>query len=193
MSFHRPTRRQLATHEAGHAYVYAALDGYEIPSSMGLGLDDRGPHGWSRRNTLLHWEVPFGSLPAECRPSIQAAADKEIAIAIAGPMSEFRHRHRSRWAAFMITVQNVEEFLRPDAFDVDGDFARIRSALAHVEEVQPAARLKDMISVADEVLTENWPRVCGLARLLLERGELAEAELAEWFDAHPARPRRHIR
>lgn len=194
MSFHQPTRRQLATHEAGHAYAFAALLGHDHPVWMGLGVDEKGGHhGWSTRRTLLHREVPFRDLSADCRPSVEWQADVEIAVAIAGPLSEFRHRHRSRWAALTTAVENVAVFLLPDAFDTDGDFARIRASLVHVEEPRPAARLKELIFVADEVLVSNWPRVRGLARLLLDRGELGEAELTEWFGLHSACHHQHAK
>lgn len=48
MSFHRPTRLQLAVHEAGHAYAYAALvpNGTPVEMEMGMGVDaDGGHHG----------------------------------------------------------------------------------------------------------------------------------------------------
>lgn len=50
MSFHRPTRLQLAVHEAGHDYAYAALVQNGIPVEMGLGVDADGGHHGCRSN-----------------------------------------------------------------------------------------------------------------------------------------------
>lgn len=91
----------------------------------------------------------------------------------------------------MIAVENTDAFLRPDAFDTDGDFARIRATLAHVEETVPAQRLKDMIFVAEGVVSANWRPINRLARLLFDRYMLDETGLARWFDIHPAARESH--
>ena len=192
MSFERPTRLELAVHEAGHAYAFAGLIPFEEPEELGLATNAQGEHhGWCRRRTVLLREVDYGRLAADVRPSFEWQAEVETAIALAGPLAEFRHRHRSRLAASYLAHRNADRFLRPEAFDNDGDFQRIRDSLAHVATPDPLATLKRMIDVADEVLATNWPKVRRLARLLFERGHLAQPEIENWFAQQPATPYHH--
>ncbi len=192
MSFERPTRLQFAVHEAGHAYALAALVEHEMPEEMGLGRDDKGDHhGWSRRRSVLDLEVPFRNLPPVFWPTFEWQADVEIAVKIAGPLAEFRQHRRSRFAALFLAIDNVDVFLRQNAFDTDGDFDSIRRLLAHMGEPLPSARVREMICVADMVLAEKRPSIQRLARLLMGRGRLDEAALLSWFTSHPARPHLH--
>lgn len=194
MSFHRPTRLQLAVHEAGHAYVYASLMMWEHPESMGVATNDHGEHhGWSARRTVLNREIQFRKLPVATLHEFEWAADVEMAILIAGPLAEFRHRHRSRLGAVLLCRQNADRFLMPDAFDTDGDFHTIRAIMADMSAADPEERLRSVIGVADLALAKNWPSVRRLSRHLLLRGQLDEAALQEWFSGHPPKHHHHSR
>ena len=192
MSFEKPTKLELAIHEAGHAYAFAALIKYEAPSQLGLSIDySDNHHGWCSRRTVLKREVKFENLTPEVRPAWVWQAEVETAIALAGPLAEFRHRIRDRVGAFLFASSNAENFLVPDAFDTVGDFQRVRDSLAHVSAPNPLATTKRMIVVADEILAKNWPNVQRLSRLLFKRGLLEEPQLNKWFDRHPARFHHH--
>lgn len=192
MSFEKPTKLELAVHEAGHAYAFAALIKYETPSQMGLSTDySDNHHGWCSRRTVLQRDIKFQHLTSEVRPAWVWQAEVETAIALAGPLAEFRHRIRDRVGAFLFASSNAENFLVPDAFDTVGDFQRVRDSLAHVSAPDPLATTKRMIEVADEILAKNWPNVQRLSRLLFKRGLLEEPQLNKWFDRHPARFHHH--
>lgn len=187
MSFQNPTRHELAVHEAGHAYAFAALCRLDTPYELGLGRDETGNHGWCNRRTLLHREVRLASVPPDCMEGFQLMAAAEIVIAIAGSVAEFRRRHRSRLAGLLVILGNAEVFLKPDAFDVDGDFERIRTTLDYIQAPDPLASFRKLIGVCDDVVARNWQSIILLSRRLLEAGLLGEDELGDWFEAHPAR------
>lgn len=192
MSFQKLTKLELSFHEAGHAYAFAALMKYDTPTEMCVTKDDNGsPYGWCRRKEVLERQVRFATLTPDVRPSWIWQAEIETAIAIAGPLAEFRQRLRSRLNGALFALQYAEFFLHPNTFDTEGDFQKIRDSLAHIEDPDPLATLKRMIDVADQILAANWSKVKRLARLLFERGELGEDELREWFDRHPARFHHH--
>lgn len=185
MSFHRPTRLQLAAHEAGHAYAFAAAVPSEHPIAMGLAKDDAGNDwGWSKRRTLL----TFGAEIDNCVASQRREAAAEIFIAVAGPLAEFRHRHRHRDGAAFIMHSNVDRFLVPDAFDTDGDFERIRSTMEVFEDADQMRTLHASIDAADVTLALNWPSIKRLARKLHDQEFLDYTDLLAWFADHPAKP-----
>lgn len=192
MSFEKPTKLELAVHEAGHAYAFAALIKYETPTQMGLEMDYSGSHhGWCSRRTVLLREVNFENLTPDVRPSWVWQAEVETAIAVAGPLAEFRHRMRSRIGGALFALSNAENFLIPGAFDTEGDFQRVRDSLTHVADPDPLATMKRMIDVADQILAENWSNIQRLSRLLFKRTCLEESELNRWFHRHPARYHHH--
>jgi hypothetical protein len=188
MSFHNPTRHELAIHEAGHAYAFAALLRHQEPTELGLDVDAAGrTHGWCRRTTLLYREVTLANVAPDARPGIDWQAAAEIVIAIAGSIAEFRHRHRTRFAGMYVIVQNADRFLVPDTFDVDGDFQRIRDTLGYIRPTDPLATFKSLIDTSEEIVSRNWPSVSRLARELLSVGFMGENALIDWFERHPAK------
>lgn len=188
LSFHKPTRLELAMHEAGHAYAFATVSRYNEPNELGLGIGDAGDHhGWCSRNTLLH-KVTLSRVPLDVLPHIHWAAAAEIVVAIAGSIAEFRHRHRSRLVAGLILRQNAGLFLKPGTFDTDGDFERIRSTLAYIQAADPIGELRRMMDIGDTIVAANWPSITKLGRHLLTCGVMNGDELADWFRAHPMRP-----
>jgi len=187
MSFHKPTRRELAFHEAGHAYVYAAITQRGEPQELGLGEDATGAHGWCRRNTLLYTEITLERVGEDVLPWIRWQAAAEIAIAMAGSVAEFRRRH-GQFNGLLIIVQNLELFLKPGAFDVDGDFERVRRSMDYISPPDPLATLRRLVGVTDEIVDRNWRAILLLGRRLLERGVMGEDELIDWFDGRPAKP-----
>lgn len=192
MSFVKPTKLELAVHETGHAYAFAALIKYERPSQLGIATEySGGHHGWCTRRTILQREVEFENLTPDVRPSWIWQAEVETAIAMAGPLAEFRHRMRSRLGGALFALSNAENFLIPDAFDTIGDFQRVRDSLAHIADPDPLGTVKRMIDVVDGILAANWSNIQRLSRLLFKRGLLEEAELNKWFDRHPAHFHHH--
>lgn len=192
MSLQKPTKLQLAVHEAGHAYAFAALIDGEVPSQMGLSINADGDlHGWSSRRKILLREVRFATLGPDIRPSWVWQAEVETAIAVAGPLAEFWHPMRSRIGAALFTLSNADKFLTPDFFDVDGDFQRVWDSLAHVASPDPLGTLKRMIDIADKILATNWLSIRLLARRLFELGLFEIEELEQWFELHPARQYHH--
>ena len=188
MSFESPTRLELAIHEAGHAYAYAALNRWDEPEELGLGADGNGAaHGWCRRTTLLHRSVCLQRVPTDALPAIEWQAAAEVVIAIAGPMAEFRHRRRSRMNGGLMILANVEKFLQPGAFDVDGDFERIRATLDYIGPTDKPAALRALADVAESVVAANWASIRRLGRHLDERGLLNADQITGWFAAHPVR------
>lgn len=190
MSFQIPTRFELAVHEAGHAYAFAAVCRHGAPYELGLARNETGNHGWCNRKTLLHREIRLASVPTDCLDGFRWAAAAEIVIAIAGSVAEFRRRHRSRLTGLLVILSNAELFLKPGVFDVDGDFERIRSTLAYIQAPDPLASFRRLIEACDEIVSRNWQSIILLSRRLLETGLLGEDDLAEWFEAHPAKSHR---
>lgn len=186
MSLCHPTPLQLAVHEAGHAYAFAALTRGSCPWELGLTVDGREVRGWSRRQTLLHREVPFDAIPDDAMPSVRWQAAAEGVIAIAGPLAECWTRHRSRLAAALLLHVNADGLMRDGAFDQDGDFQKVRDTLGYMRIDEGTAAFKRLVDVADAVLADNWPAIRQLGRQLLERRLLDEGALATWFDANPA-------
>lgn len=187
LSFQNPTKHELAVHEAGHAYAFAALCRLDAPFELGLGRDETGNHGWCNRRTLLLRNMRLASVPPDCLEGFQSMAAAEIMIAIAGPIAEFRRRHRSRFGGIFVVLGNAELFLKPGVFDVDGDFERIRSTLDYIQAPDPLASFRRLIAACDEIVARNWQSIILLSRRLLEAGLLGEDELGDWFEAHPAK------
>ncbi len=191
MSFMKPSRLELAMHEAGHAYAFAALIPWEQPLELGLAVDTMGnDHGWCNRREILHREVRLASVPIDALPSFEWQAAAEVVIAVAGTLAEFRHRLRGRVKAAFTILDNAPSFLKKDAYDTDGDFARIRGTLQYIEAPDPLVTFRNLIGVCDEITHRNWSSIRALGRLLFERERMAEQDLIDWFEAHPAVPNR---
>jgi hypothetical protein len=182
MSFFRPTLLELAMHEAGHAYAFASLLHLEEPQELGLRTNADGEvHGWCRRREIVISELPLSRVPTEVRPGFAWQASAEIVIAIAGPIAECRHRDRNRFGPTLFFYRNAENFLQPTLLDQEGDFQRIRDNIAYLGPVDPVAKLRELMDVADEVVHRNWPSIKRLGRELLALRTLDEGRLAEWF------------
>lgn len=188
VSFMTPTRNELAIHEAGHAYAFAALVG-DDPNELGLAVDDAGQdHGWCNRREILYREVTLARVSPDVLPYIKWQAAAEIVIATAGTLADARYRHRSRGAAALFVGLNAHRFLIPGAFDVDGDFHRVRSTLEYIGAVDRVATFKRLIDTCDEILAANWPSTARLARELRKHGILGKDDLENWFERHPPKP-----
>ena len=188
MSFYRPTRLELAMHEAGHAYAFAAVSRRNEPNELGLGNDETGNHhGWCNRNTLLH-KLPLERIPTDVMPHIRWAAAAEVVVAISGSVAEFRHRYRSRATGGLVLSLNAALFLKPYAFDTDGDFERIRSTFAYIQPADPVGELPRLMDISDVIIAANWVNITRLGRQLLARCITEREELFDWFQANPARP-----
>lgn len=188
MSFMVPTRNELAVHEAGHAYAFAALVG-DDPNELGLAVDDaRQHHGWCNRREILDRDVTLARVSPDVLPGIEWQAAAEIVIATAGTLADARYRHRSRGGAALFVWLNAERFLIPGAFDVDGDFQRVRNTFDYIGAVDPLATFQRLIDTCDEILAANWPSIERLARELRQHGVLGKDALADWFERHPPKP-----
>lgn len=188
MSFYKLTRHELAIHEAGHAYGFAAIERYKTPISMGLGIDEAGAsNGWSQRDTLLYTDKDFDRIHVESQPFVRRQAAAEIVISIAGPIADARYRLRSRWAGIFMILQNAELFLKPAAFDIDGDFAKIRAILNYIQPFNSVEVFRNLIWVSEGIVTRNWPSIRRLSAHLREHGTLNAGELIEWFERYPAK------
>ena len=188
VSFHIPTRHELSVHEAGHAYAFAALRWPDEPAQIGLGVDEAGAHhGWSRRSTILYKEVRLRRDDPETLAYQKWCAAAEIVVLFAGPLAEFRHRHRSRMGAAFLMSGNVDVFLHPGSFDQVGDFEGIRAALAYVEAKDARSAFLELLWIADEILAANWPLLRRLAAHLRERDVLDADEVVSWFESEPVR------
>lgn len=188
LSFMKPTRNELAVHEAGHAYAFAALTRDE-PNELGLAVDDAGQHhGWSNRREILHREITLSKVDPECLPGIHWQAAAEIVIAIAGTLADARYRDGSRGAAALFVHMNAATFLMPKACDEDGDFERIRFTLDYIGAADRQATFTRLIDTCDEILAANWRSIRLLAQELRQRGVIGRDALAAWFELHPAKP-----
>lgn len=190
MSFHRPTRLELAMHEAGHAYAFAALTDNCPPSELGLVEEDGHHRGWSARRTILHPTGPYRDMPSPTRAELRRQAAAEIVISLAGPLAEFRHRHRGRDAGSLVMFMNLETFLVPGACDTDGDFQKIRDCLDRVECADGYAALRSLFDASEQITSDNWPSIRRLGRLLNGREYIEGDELGDWFETWPAKPSR---
>ena len=106
---------------------------------------------------------------------------------LAGPMAEFRHRHRGRDAGAYVIYLNLERFLQPDAFDVDGDFQKIRECFDCVNPTDRMASFRALFDVAEDLVNQNRPSIRRLGRELMGREYIEEDELIDWFATWPAK------
>lgn len=193
MSYEQPTRDELAYHEAGHAYAFAALVRFEEPVELGLGVDAQGmPTGWCRRTSLTLAGERAESVPPGVLPHLRYQSQAEVVIAMAGPAAEFRRRHRSRGAGLRALLARDGDVLEPSNENCDGDFGRVRRVVDALEPVDDRAFLRDLVRIADEIVATDWHRIGLLARRLAAGGVLGETALVEWFGRHPATPCRGI-
>lgn len=187
MSFLKPTRNELAAHEAGHAYAFAALTRGD-PNELGLGVDHAGQHhGWCNRREILRREMTLTRVAPDALPAIKRCAAAEIVIAIAGTLAEARHRQRNRAGAALFVDMNAEKLLKPGAFDVDGDYQRIRDTLDYIGALDRLATFKRLIQTSETILSANWPSVRRLSDELRRQGVMPGAAVAKWFQRHPAK------
>lgn len=188
MSFMRPTRRQLAQHEAGHAYAYAALTG-NPPDELGLIREEDGSHrGWSTRSRLLHPSASsIGLENDEIRWGMRWHANAEIIIALAGPVAECRFRNRARSGSLFPLLMNVDLVLSPDTLDAFGDFHRVRVILQYAYLGCEQTAFRTLLEEAGEVVAANWSSITKLARVLQISQVVNDDALFEQFCNHPAR------
>jgi len=184
MTFHRPSRKELAIHEAGHAYAYASLVWKGVPKRMTLErLPDKSHYGSNYRDTIFvdaERDILTGGM--------MRSAAAEIVVAMAGPVAEFRYRERSRDAGSILLLGNVDRFLRPGFADTDGDFDRMRRTIRRLAEPEDAeCLLRSLIGVADEIVAVNWPSIGRLADELRSKGFLDEDCIFLWFREHQAK------
>lgn len=187
MSFLKPTREELSRHEAGHAYASASLNRDDDPDEVGLARDEHGWRGWCKRPTIFHLSgTTIASQDEKVRPYLAWQAMAEIVVAQAGPLAEFRFRERSPARALHLLDVNAEAFLSPATGDRDGDFQRIRTTMACLDPVDPAAVFRRLLTVADDILTANWSKINHLALQLLKRKVIAGEELWDLLERRPA-------
>lgn len=188
VSFMIPTRNELAIHEAGHAYAFAALMRAD-PNELGLGVNGAGQHhGWCNRREILNRDVVLAGVKPDTRVRIESQAAAEVVCAVAGTLADARYRHRSRVDAAFFVYVNAEHFLRPGAFDVDGDFQRVRDTLDYIGATDRLGTFKRLINVSEQILAANWPSTARLSRELARLGIMGRSEIADWFRRHPAKP-----
>lgn len=151
-------------------------------------MDDAGaPRGWSRRSTILYKEVRLRKDDPDTLAHQRSSAAAEIVVLLAGPLAEFRHRHRSRVAASFLMRQNANNFLRLGSFDQVGDFEGVCAALKYVEVKDARSAFLELTSIADEILATNWPCIWCPGSHLFARGLLDGDEVARWFEKEPVR------
>lgn len=188
MSFIKPTRNELAVREAGHAYAFAALT-RDDPNEVGLAVDASGQdHGWCNRREIINRDITLARVPADVLPHIQWQAAAEIVIALAGTLADTRYRRRNRFGAALFMHLNAEAFLKPNAFDDDGDFERIRRTLDYIQAPNRQATFTRLTDTCDEILAANWKSVNLLASELRRDGVIGREALEGWFERHPAKP-----
>lgn len=145
-------------------------------------------HGWCNRREILHRDITLARVNADVLPHIQWQAAAEIVIALAGTLAEARYRQRSRAGAALFVSMNAESFLTPGAFDVDGDFERIRRTLDYIEAPNRQATFTCLVDTCDQVLAANWKAVNLLADELRRDSVLGPDAVETWFERHPAEP-----
>lgn len=188
MSFERPTLDELAWHEAGHAYAYAALaDG--LPDELGLAkVNPDSARGWCARGTLLYrMGDTIDEVPAEMRRALAGAAAAEIIVALAGPVAECRFRNSGDAAMTKRFFEvNQQVLLTSDALDSDGDFTRVRSCLAYAKPSDPGRAFLRLLELADAVVDQHWEKIGRLAERLRKKRRLSATQLDFWFERHEA-------
>lgn len=189
MSFMQPTRDELAVHEAAHAYAFASLIRFEEPVELGLGTDSEGRAiGWCRRANLILAGTRRDTVAPEIRSHLEWQSNADILIAMAGPVAEFRYRHRSRSAGLRSTLALIPAVLSPIRDNIDGDFSRVRMVVEALEPENEHDFVAALVRAADAIVSSDWRQIGLLAHRLAQTGTLGEDEIVEWFARHPATP-----
>lgn len=173
----KPSRLEVAVHEAGHAIVQLATGPSPWIDYIEVGEPGEGRLGIVQTEALWQpslMEDPHAPAELICKWRLLAARD--IVMYLAGPMAELRMRHR-RQKAREAAMLMASRCLAVDEVDAASDFGRVRHRLRWAHPGTEFKAFCQAWAATDMIVNTWWREIVDFGRMLECSGRINDVEI----------------